>query len=240
MSLKGQLGKAVMKRIEAMPAVQAEKERQERIWPTRRAAMDAAYGSLDDEAAKLSLRGRLEADSKVLKEATIVLARHRDDYIDDRAYRLLSAASADTAVQPIPPERQELFAEEEALGRMSIEQAFQRLAEMEPRLLDVQRQAQASSAGERDQECGLRKRLGQMLHGLVGGGASGDQELLRTTLATSIVYQYLEQLSGNTRLGSPRTAYFDSPIKHFISIHALGHTKHPGQQGAATRLRAPN
>ena len=94
MSLKEQLGKAVMKRIEAMPSVQAAKERFERISPAQRAAKDAAYSSLDDEAAKLALRDRINADPEVLKEATVDLAGRRDDFIADRAYRLLSATAA--------------------------------------------------------------------------------------------------------------------------------------------------
>ncbi|HTZ63399.1 MAG TPA: hypothetical protein VMB51_04790 [Solirubrobacteraceae bacterium] len=226
MRLKERFGKAVMERIEAMPAVQAQKERAERISPTRHAAIELAYSSLGDEAAKVALGDRLKADSQVLKEATIDLARRRDDYIQDRAYRLLSAAAAGTAVQSIPPERQELFAEEEAIGRIPIEQAFERLAEIEPRLLGVKRLAEAGFSNEDTEACGLPKRVRQELHPLVGGGASEDHELLRTTLATSIVHQYLEQRTGNTRLGSPSTAYFDSPTKRFVASFALKRTKH--------------
>jgi len=213
MSLKGQLGKAVMKRIEASPAMQAQKERSERISPAQRAARQTAHSSLNDEDAKLALRDRLDADSSVLTEATIDLARRRDDYIADRAYRLLSAATSDTPVQPIPPERQALFAEEEAIGRMPIEQAFQRLAGLEPRLLDVRGEAEASSPDEDAEESGLLKRFDEMLRRLVGGGASRDHELLHTTLASSIVHQYLWQLTGETRFGSPSAAYFDGATR---------------------------
>jgi hypothetical protein len=210
MSLKGQLGKAVMKRIEAMPSVRAQTERADRISPAYKAATRAAYSSLDDEAAKLVLADRLDADSKVLNEATIDLSRRRDDYIHDRAYRLLSAAVAGTPVQATPPERQDLFAEEAALGRMPIEQAFARLAEMEPRLLEVQRQVQRGRADGDAEESGLLKRLRESLGGLVGGGASRHHELLRTSLASSIAHQYMWQLTGATEFGSPTAAYFDS------------------------------
>lgn len=222
MSLKEQLGKAVLKRFEAMPAVQAQMERSERVSPAQRAARELAYSSLDDEAAKDALAERLKADAEVLKEATIHLARRRDDYINDRAYRLLSAAAVDTAVQPIPPERQELFAEEEAIGRMPIEQAFQSLSELEPCLIDVKRRAEAGTRDADGDGCGLPECLRKELHGLVGGGASEHHELLRTSLATSIVHQYFLQLTGSTRLGSPSTAYFDSPTKHFVASFAFG------------------
>lgn len=56
MSLKGQLGKALMRRVEAMPSVQAQRERDQRISPVRRAAIKAAYGAPDDETARLTLR----------------------------------------------------------------------------------------------------------------------------------------------------------------------------------------
>ncbi len=82
-----------MKRIEAMPSVRAEAERSGRVSPAQTAARKLAYGSLDDEAAKVALAARLGDEAEVLKEATIDLARRRADYIDDRAYRLLSAAA---------------------------------------------------------------------------------------------------------------------------------------------------
>jgi len=220
--LKAQLGKAVMKRVEAMPAVQAQKERSERVSPAQRAARKLAYSSQDDETAKLALAELLEVDANVLREATIDLARRRDDYIDDRAYRLLSAAAAGTQVQPIPPERQELFAEEEAIGRMPIEQAFQRLAELEPRLIGVEHLAEGDGQDEDGDACGLPQRLRKELLGLVGGGADEHHELLRTTLATSIVNQYFLQLAGNARMGDPSVAYFDSPTKHFVASVSFG------------------
>lgn len=222
MGLKAQLGKAVMKRVEAMPAVQAQKERSERISPVQRAARKLAYISQDDETAKLALAELLEADSDVVKEATIDLAQRRDDYIDDRAYRLLSAAAAGTAVLPIPPERRELFAEEEAIGRMPIEQAFQRLAELEPRLIGVKHMAERGGQDEDGDACGLPQRLRKELLGLVGGAANEHHELLRTTLATSVVHQYFLQLGGNARMGNPSVAYFDSPTKHFVASVSFG------------------
>ncbi len=84
----------------------------------------------------MSLKGRLGSalikpiggEAEVLREATIDLAKHRDHYIADRAYRLLSAAVAGTAVQSIPPERRELFTGEESIGRMPIEQYLRVLA----------------------------------------------------------------------------------------------------------------
>jgi hypothetical protein len=223
MSLKGRLGSAVMKRIEAMPAIQAAKERSERVLPAQRAAKEAAYGPLDDEAAKVALGDRLEDEPEILKEATIDLARRRDDYIGDRAYRLLSAATAGTAVQPIPPERQELFAGEEAIGRMPIEQAFQRLAEIEPRLLDVERQTRAA---EVDDKGSLPLDVNGRLRSLVGGAAERDDELLRCNLASSIAQHYLRVLAGDSRCGSPDMPFFENPRKTFSVTIPIRRSKH--------------
>jgi hypothetical protein len=217
MSLKGRVGKAVLKRIEALPTVQAQIERAEHWKPVLRAAMDAAYSSLNDAEAKAKLRERLNAKSTVVEEVLTSLAHGRDRYIDDRAYRLLAAADAGTAVAPISPERADRFAEEESIARMPIEQAFQRLAKMEPRLFDLQREAQiAKTDNEALKRPGLPKHIEQPLKWLVGAAATSDHELLHTSLATSVAHHYLELLYGNPRLGTPTTAYFDSPVKRVV------------------------
>jgi hypothetical protein len=223
MSLGGRLGKAMLKRIEASPAVQEQMARSERTMPVTRAARKEAYSSLDDESAKARLCERLEAEPEVVEEA-LTHFRQRDDYIEDRTYRLLAAAAADTTVAPIPPERAELFAQEEEIGRMPMEQAFARLAEIEPGLLDLKSQVSQVEAVEKNsdrRDCGLPKQIKEPLHRLVGGGARSDNDLLHTTLATSIVHQYLRQLAGDKRVGTPDTAYFDSPIKHFTASSVL-------------------
>jgi hypothetical protein len=200
----------VVKRIEALPSVQAEKERSERIGPSEMAARKLAHASLDDETATAKLRERLDASPAVLKEATIAMTKRRDDYLNDRAYRLLSAAAADAPVQPIPPERAELFAREEALGHMPIGEAFVLLAESEPRLADMERRARSRSRPS-DAGCGLAEDISGPLHRLVGGGAEVEDELLRTSLATSIVHQYLRLLGDEDVGTSTETPYWDLP-----------------------------
>jgi len=225
MGLGGRLGKAVLKRIEASPAVQEQMARSERTMPVTRAAHKEAYSPLDDEAAKARLCERLETEREVAGPEVVQEAlthfRQRDDYIDDRAYRLLAAAAANTAVAPIPADRAELFAQEEAIGRMPMEQAFQWLAEIEPGLLDLKSQVEAVEQSNDPGSCDLPKQIKEPLHRLVGGGAGSDHELLRTTLATSIVHQYLRQLAGDKRVGTSDISYFESPIKHFTASGVL-------------------
>lgn len=228
MSLGGQLGRAVLKRIEASPGVQERMARSERTMPVTGAAHKAAFSPLDDEAVKAKLLENLDAEPEIVEEA--VAHFHRlDDYIHDRSYRLLSAIAASTAVAPAPPERAALFAQEEEIGRMPMEQAFQRLAEIEPGLVDLKIRAETLEKNDYSKGCGLPKHIKQSLHRLVGGGARSDNDLLHTTLATSIVHQYLEILAGNTRFGTPDISYFDSPIKHFVFTGAIGfrRSKHP-------------
>jgi hypothetical protein len=220
MSLGARLGKVILKRIESSPAVQERMARSERTMPVTRVAHRVAYGSLDDEAAKLSLREQLDVEPEVLDEA-LADFHSRDDYINDRVYRLLASVATDTEVAAIPTERVELFAEEEAIGRIPIKQAFDRLAEIEPRLLDLERQMLNASQKNQPERCELPRHVREQLSHLVGGGVSDVHGLLHTTLATSIVHQYLQILAGNTRLGTPDVAYFDSLIKHVVSSGVL-------------------
>jgi hypothetical protein len=221
MGLGGWLGKAVLKRIEASPGIQERIARSERTMPVTDAAHKAAFSPLDDETVKAKLREDLDAEPEIVEEA--VAHFHRlDDYIGDRSYRLLSAVAAGTAVASVPPERAALFAQEEEIGRMPMEQAFQRLAEIESGLLNLKSRAETLEKNGDPSGCGLPKHIKKPLHRLVGGGARSDNDLLHTTLATSIVHQYLEILAGNTRFGTPDVAYFDSPIKHFVVTGAIG------------------
>ena len=224
-SLTGRLGRAVLKRIEASPAVQGKVERSERMGPVIRAAWAAAYSPLDDGETKLKLQKQLESlgvAPQLVAEALADFGMH-DGYIDDRACRLIAAVAEDAAVEPIAQGLAELFAEEEALGRLPMNLAFRRLADMEPALRDLEQQARSVSAGE-DR---LPQAITQPLRQLVGAGACTDHELLCTNLATSIAHQYLEMLAGNTRLGTADTPYFDSPRKQVIRSAMLVDRRHP-------------
>ena len=231
MSLKGRLGGAVMKRIEALPSVQAERERSARTAPSETAARKLAHSRLDDEIASAKLRERVDASRAVLKEATIAMSKHRGDYLHDRAYRLLSAVAADGPVQPIPPERAELFAREEALGHMPIREAFALLAQSEPRLADMERRAGARSRPP-DAGCQLGEDISRPLHRLVGGGAEADDELLRTSLATSIVHQYLRLLGDEDVGTSSKTPYWVLPKQIAVFTGTFGRRPRKPATGA--------
>jgi len=78
MGLGGRLGKAVLKRIESSPAVQAQIARSERTMPVTRAARKAAYSPLDDETAKAKLREDLDAEPEIVEEAVAHFHRQVD------------------------------------------------------------------------------------------------------------------------------------------------------------------
>ncbi len=220
MSLAGRIGKAVLKRIEASPRVQAQMASLERTGPVILAARNAAYSACDDEAAKAKLCDRIQVGPQLVDEA-LSNFDHRADYIADRAYRLLAAVAAGTVVAPIPQEQAELFGQEEAIGRAPIERAFEQLAAIEPGLLDAKRRAETIQREADPSGRGLPTPVREQLGQLVGGGARSDHQLLHSTLATSVVHQYLAILVGNSRLGTPDVAYFDNPIKQFVASGVL-------------------
>jgi hypothetical protein len=216
MTILGRLGTALLKGITALPPVKDSLERHERIAPILRAAQAVAYRDIDDETAKAALTEQLTQSPGDLGEALQAMMRFgpvsRDDYVSDRAYRLLAASASGTAVAPMPPERSALFAREESLGRTPINQAFAVLKDIEPRLLDVERKA---TSAELDDNGSLPPDIRRRLGVLVGGGAEREDELLRSSLASSITQHYLRVLAGDSRCGPPDMPFFDNPRKSF-------------------------
>lgn len=212
MALTGRLAEFLLGRLERLPSVQETAERQKRIHPVLHAALAAAYSSQDDEEAKATLARKIDADEVSIDGALTALAK-RKEYIGERAWRLLTAVRDDVRVAPTPHELTDLFAQEEALGRMSIDEAFHRLASMAPGLLEVERQLVSVQSGARSRSSGLPRTVDKALVDLLGRGALDDSELLHTDLARSIVQQYLEIANGTTALGSVDTPYFDARVK---------------------------
>ena len=166
------------------------------------AAEELAYSSLSDEEARNRLRPRVAGSEQVVLDATEWLERQRDEYIGDRAYRLLLAAATDTPVKPIDPAMADHFAAERELGSMPLGEAFDRLAQLEPRLREL-----AEAASPRDPE--LRKHRSE----LVGIGARSEHPLLSSDLAASIVMQYVLARGRSDRDPDLSKSYFEGPRK---------------------------
>jgi hypothetical protein len=228
MSLFGWVGQKMLARIEELPSVKAAAERHERTGPVLRAAMSAACGEPDDDAAKAELiervGGRPEEVVEVLRDSLLL---RRDTYVTDRAYRLLAAVASNSKVEPPPVWRASLFGEEAGLGRVPMKDAFRRLAEIEPRLRSVERMAELPVA--RADEDRLPKEIGEALRPLVGGTAEHENELLRSTLASSLAHQYLWIMTGEQAFGISEMSYFQAPRKLGVASGVLKGGRRPSQ-----------
>lgn len=184
----------------------------------RWAARDLAFSRLPDEEACLRLRQLVGDDPEAVRRAAKRAEIKRSDYISDRTFRLLSAVAENKPVRPIDPALAGLFGEEEAIGRLPLQQAFDYLAELEPALRALERMppdpplpplrpAESNGAfGGRRVKLNERRSL---TSDLVGIKARSDRPLLRSDISASIVRQYLA-----FRDESPcelSRAYFDSP-----------------------------
>ena len=219
MGVRSRIGKLILRRIESSPRVQQEQARHERLWPFVAAARDAAYSRDGDEDARnelirrTDLRSKLETEAAGVWDAVEWLGRDRGDYIGDRAYRLLTAAVAGLPVRPIDQAVAELFAREEHLGRQPLEQAFEELAALEPKLLDVRSRLTAARPPANQSTKQRSPQAIDALKGLVGVTSASPDPLLKTDLAHSIALQYLTVVTTGAPDGERTTPYFDAPRK---------------------------
>jgi hypothetical protein len=150
-------------------------------------ARTIAGRELDDQAALVELGEALPGDQDSAREAIIDLAKLRNNSLDDRAYGLLTAAVDGTPARPIDPAVRDQFLAEAQLGRMSLSDAFEQLASLEPRLREfVRRQLE----GPPPKQGWSRTKKGSELH-LVGRFADSPHDLLKTDLASSVVREYV-------------------------------------------------
>jgi hypothetical protein len=211
------------------PDGQAAIERNERRMAVARMTREVAGGGLDDNAALAELRERLPQDSEASRGAIDHLAARRTSYLDDRAYRLLIAAVTDTAIGPIDPAVSDQFLAEAVLGRMSLAEAFEHLAELEPRLRDVPVREQERRWGR----CGWSFRRAEPE--LVGAWAETRHPILNTDLAAAVVREYrLVTGQGRVRaVDNDPTPFFERKKRSFGGSFALF-------GGGDTRPRARN
>lgn len=211
MSLAERLVGVIWKRFERIPSVSAQISHQKQAVEVSIEAEKVARSSLEDPQAKAMLAKRLSANASSIDTARTALSR-RCDYVSNRAYRLLSAVDDDTPVAPVAQHLEQLFSQEEALGRMPLDQAFRYLAEIEPRLLSMKQQM-IKEPTDTEHSSRLTTSTHRALVDLVGVNADRDRTLIGTNLAASIVRQYLEIRGGVTTLGSIDVPYFDAPLR---------------------------
>jgi hypothetical protein len=173
--------------------------------PKRRAMIEASLGlarsELTDEEAIDRLRGEWNEDA-IVKESLERLRRQRDNYVGDRAFRLLEAAGRGSIVQPPPADLQKLFEEERELGRISLRDAFDRLTRAVPALDDLRRSVRDPGANTRSAPFSFRAAE------LVGPDSSSQDELARSRLALLVSLAYLTTVSGDRQRGDDSMPYF--------------------------------
>jgi hypothetical protein len=176
------LGRRITKSVDASantPEGKAAIECGHRKMALAERARQIAGTGLDDEAAREELGALLPEDGETVGGAIEHLAGMRTGYRDDRAYRLLSAAATGAPVRPIDPAVLELFSAEARLGRMSLNDAFDYLVSLEPRLPTLLARKVPKQGWSRSSEPIL-----------VGPGAEATHALVGTDLARHVVSEH--------------------------------------------------
>ncbi len=183
-----------------------------------RAAMREAHSQRDDDDAADMLRTVVSGRRRGAEAGLAFLAPRRHEFDRDRAYRLLEAVISGAVVKSIDLDRRELFAREERLGRMPLAMAFEELCGLQPGLRELKHDAESARATHATVRPGAFDfALETRLTILVGPSAQHADELVRSTLAASLVPQYLMMIAGDHQYGEPRTPYFEAP-RRFVKL----------------------
>lgn len=167
------------------------------------AAVATAKRDVSDGEALAELHAQLaHIAPEALTQASFA-CQARSDYIDDRAYRLLTAVRDGGPVMPVPTERRSLFEQEARLGRQPLARAFEELARAEPRLKEV-----VAGYGNRD-----RMERVRACEQLVGPASGNRDALLAGAIALKIAVRYTLQRGDGP--DSDSRALFDYPDVRF-------------------------
>ena len=174
-------------------------------------AIELAADDREDEAAVSELAAMAKRHKRALRVAALGARQegaHRESRLDNLAHRLLQAAIAGTAVEPISDEERERLGEIDAFSDLSDSRAWRVLAEREPRLADLEADARAGVFGgrkltqlppeEREQaahaELEAMRLLSERLDPLVGPRANSPDVLLATHVASEVARAHLERM----------------------------------------------
>jgi hypothetical protein len=114
------------------------------------AARNQARSRLSDADACAVLTSEVSDISADEVAAEIERWHPREDFLNDRAFRLLVGIRDGGAVPAIDPALDQQFAYEEELGRLPLREAFARLAATRPGLGDLEKRASAGQLPRRD------------------------------------------------------------------------------------------
>jgi hypothetical protein len=187
--------------LEGDPKFRATQRLKRRAQTIRRLTLECAFEvRLSDCEAAARLRTAVRDDPEAAGDALRNWTR-REHCIRERGRRLRAAALDDGPVAPASSDHQELFAEEEALGRIPLSEAYARLAEQEPRLRVVEDEVRAG-------QLSTAKRLYDPLNGPLG--EESGERIFQSLLTRAIINKRLGLLAG-TLEGDEALSFFDQP-----------------------------
>jgi hypothetical protein len=188
---------------------------QERVAIYRAAILHARL-DCDDESAKARLAEEIAPHRRGRDAALRMLRRGRGEFLSDRAFRLLYAATHDLPVEPRCRQMEELFGREARLGRLPVATAYAQLVEMEPRLGDPELSHRGSSETATN-----ATPAGMRLSMFLGPNAQHPDPLVRSQLALSIAAQYQAVLRGDLGEGAENASYFAATRKMVLRSGTL-------------------
>jgi len=179
------------------------------------AARRAAESPLGDEEARKELEAAVAEHPDGIEQVLALWRGQRDDYVKDRAFRLLSAVASGGPVEPMPVESAEQFERERELGQLPLREAFARLKELYPYLAGIEEDVIAGRVAVPPVKggSGFEVPLGRTF-----GHAD---PLLRSDLALNVAIAYLDAIPeapGSMVLDTP---FFSAPRRKGVSTGML-------------------
>jgi len=188
---------------------QLTKERPDFIWPNRtserlkQVALRLAADGREDDLAVRDLREAAGRDRKDLLRAAADIRFHgpvAENARDQRANRLLIAAATGEPMRPLTDEDLAWFQRLDALRDTPTDEAFLRLASLQPGLLGIERRLQEALSTPEFSAMNSQQRddatwdvIVGSLRELVGPDAKTSDPLVRTQLAFDICEVYLDR-----------------------------------------------
>lgn len=176
-----------------------------------RKALSVACTEKSDEEAVEHLQSIVALSERTARAALRLLASKRDSYETDRAYRVLEAAIARAPVGAPPIELRELFAREEALGRLPVSAAVERLIELEPRL-----ECLWPSGVPNKKDAAPKNASHPLAKQLLGPGVENPDPVVRSNLALSIASHLLALEEQGVEPADLVTSYFAAHRKRVV------------------------
>jgi hypothetical protein len=172
----------------------------------RHKAISIACSDMEDAPAVERLRTIAAGNMDAARNALENLSRARDEYVADRAYRLLVSVVDGVSVPAPPAELRELFDREAELGRLPIKRAIATLVELEPRLAIVT--SMSTSEVERSHRLEIKS--------ITGPGSDNPDPLIQSNLALSVVSHYLELDTDDADPADADASYFGARRKRVV------------------------